>query len=682
MSVIKKFPFSRFGFEQMQNYQYGKDWPVVYLIENQQEAYVGETINIHGRSKQHYENPERKKLKNIYVVTDNEYNKSATLDIESSLIQYIAADGSRVLQNANGGLKDHSYYNREKYQAKIASIWDQLKKQKIVKKEIRDIENSDLFKYSPYKALTEDQDAFVKKLFKDIKQDRAQTYIVNGQPGTGKTVLATYLVKYLSEHKDTKHLKIALVVPMGSLRKTIKSVFSNIKGLQASMVITASDVAKEDYDLVIVDEAHRLKKRRNLGAAFGAFDKTNKSLGLDKEATHVDWIIRKSKRQVFFYDEGQSVMPADVGHSQFDKINALEYNLTTQMRVEAGGKYISFIINLLNVEKTNSDFGDHDLELYDDPCKMVEDIKKKNLELGLCRVVAGYAWPWLSNPNRNENPAEYDIKIGSCKLKWNSTAVDWVNSPNSINEVGCIHTTQGYDLNYVGVIIGPELKYDPETKQMTIDKSEYHDRNGHAGVADPEELKRYIINIYKTLLVRGIKGTYVYIVDDNLRKYFESAISSTQDVVRSPLPASIQSPVTLETVMVPLVGSAPCGDPVFGEENIEERIPVDKGKIKPGYDYFIVQADGDSMNLAGIQDGDLVLCRQQLKADTGDRVVALLGEDVTIKMYDKKDGRRILLPKSANKSHVPIIPDEGDSVLGIVQEVLPGADNSESEVLT
>ena len=124
-------------------------------------------------------------------------------------------------------------------------------------------------------------------------------------------------------------------------------------------------------------------------------------------------------------------------------------------------------------------------------------------------------------------------------------------------------------------------------------------------------------------------------------------------------------------VRIPLVGSAPCGEPLLGEQNIEEYIMVEKNKIRPGVKYFIIRASGDSMNQAGIEDGDLVLCRYSEKGETGDRVVALLGgENVTIKFYDKKDGRRILLPKSTNKDHHPIIPEEGDSVQGIVQEVI------------
>jgi repressor LexA len=109
----------------------------------------------------------------------------------------------------------------------------------------------------------------------------------------------------------------------------------------------------------------------------------------------------------------------------------------------------------------------------------------------------------------------------------------------------------------------------------------------------------------------------------------------------------------------------------MGEENTEGYIEVEKSKVRPGYNYFILRAVGDSMNLAGINDGDLVLCRQQIKADTGDIVVALLGDNVTIKEYGpRKNGIRLLLPKSTNESHHPITPEEGDSVQGVVQEIL------------
>jgi hypothetical protein len=382
--------------------------------------------------------------------------------------------------------------------------------------------------------------------------------------------------------------------------------------------------------------------------------------------------LHSANQVVLFYDEGQSVRPSDISVEKVLESNPISFELKTQMRVKGGENYLRFIDNLFEANSdVQANFFDYDFKMYESLDQMVTDIKQQEKIHTLSRLVAGYAWKWVSR-GKNSIP---DIVIGDTKLFWNSKIHDWVNSPNAINEVGCIHTIQGYDLNYTGVIIGPEISYNPVNKEFAIDRTKYLDSNGHRGVDDPLELKRYVINIYKTLLTRGILGTYVYVVDDNLREYFKEQLR--QEVVKKInseefyTEKMIVSPFTIEMIRVPLVGSAPCGNPLLGEENIEEYIQVEKDKIKPGTKYFIVRADGDSMNKAGINDKDLVLCRYSEKGETGDRVIALLGgENVTIKYYDKKDGRRILLPKSTNPIHQPIIPEEGDIVQGVVQEIL------------
>ena len=441
------------------------------------------------------------------------------------------------------------------------------------------------------------------------------------------------------------------------------------------MVLGPNDVVKKEYDLLIVDEAHRLQRRKNI-MGYGYFDRVNRRFGLDNNGTQLDWIMKSSKHQVFFYDENQSIKPSDIRPEDFRNINSKKYTLNTQMRVEAGEEYIKFIEDIFDLKSPqNTTFENYDFKVFDDIEEMVNEIKIKDKKYKLCRVVAGFAWPWHTNPGKKNRQQNYDIEINGLKLVWNSTAQDWVNSPNAVNEVGCIHTVQGYDLNYVGVIIGPEFFYDEEKRKFSIDREKYFDINGRNGITNPEELERYIINIYKTLLSRGIKGTYVYIVDESLRRYFKDKINNKIFIKKEKekIDHVIKSPYVgpFEMIKVPLVGSAPCGEPLLGEQNIEEYVMVEKSKIKPGVKYFIVRASGDSMNQAGINDGDLVLCRYSEKGETGDRVVALLGgENVTIKFYDKKDGLRILLPKSTNKDHQPIIPEEGDSIQGIVQEVV------------
>lgn len=193
MSDIVSFPFNKEDFNKIKNYKFGKNWPVVYILENKEEIYIGQTINAYYRSKQHFDNLERRRLKNIHVITDEEFNVSATLDIESWLIQYISADGQFILQNGNGGLKNHNYYDKIKYKTKFEIAWEKLREMGIVKNTLEDLKNSDLFKYSPYKSLNEDQFLIARKIFNDLKSNNRNTIIVNGKPGTGKTILATYL---------------------------------------------------------------------------------------------------------------------------------------------------------------------------------------------------------------------------------------------------------------------------------------------------------------------------------------------------------------------------------------------------------------------------------------------------------------------------------------------------------
>ena len=669
MTQIDTFPFEKEKFEQLREYHFGLNWPVVYIQEDGKEMYIGQTTNVYSRSNQHYENPERARLKRIHVLTDEEFNMSAAYDFESLLIQYVSADGKYKLQNGNGGLINHNYYEKEKYLAKLETIWPELRKKGLVEQNLKDIRNSEFFKYSPYKALTEDQLDVAAVLEKSIIKRQPVTHIVNGAPGTGKSILALYLLKHLKERIDMRDVKIALVVPMTSLRATLQRVVRRVPGLGADMIIGPSDVAKKKYNLLIVDETHRLSRRVNL-ANYPDYESTTKKLGLHKEATQLDWIMKASDQQVFFYDPKQSVIPKDVRPADFQKLKAKHHELVSQMRVEGGADYLQFIDDLLSLVKPKGfDKNAYDFQMYDDVHRMVEDIKRKDSEHSLARVVAGYAWPWQTKKGKGD----YDIEIDGLKLVWNGTTTDWVNSKNAVNEVGCIHTIQGYDLNYTGVIIGPELTYDETEDKLIVDEKKYKDFNGKRSITDPGELQQYIVNIYKTLLTRGIKGTYVYVVDEKLRNRLTSLVADTAPQFEKATSSGlVKSPITVAMVRVPLVGSAPCGNPLLGEENIEEYISVEKSKIKSGYKYFILRAEGDSMNQVGINDGDLVLCRQQEKADTGDRVVALLGgENVTIKEYGpRENGVRLLLPKSTNKRHTPIIPGDGDSVQGIVQEIL------------
>jgi hypothetical protein len=525
----------------------------VYLIKNDKRklAYVGETTNAFNRIKNHFANEDRLVLNTITLIGSDRFNKSATLDIESQLIQYLSAENTYKLQNGNGGLTHHNYYEKPFYRDIFQEIWARLKSEKLVSKSIEEIENSDLFKYSPYKALSDDQRTSVIEIINNLNAQQHASIFVEGSAGTGKTILATYLMKLLHSplpaadeiedlegyrleeyrfletfHQNFRDANIGLVVPMTSLRKSLKTVFGAIGGLKTNMVIGPSDAVKKEYDILIVDEAHRLAQRKNI-PNYGSFDATNRSLGLGNEGTQLDWIMRSSKHQIFFYDEAQSIKPSDIPKEKFQEVkhqSAKPIKLTSQMRVSAGSDYINFVDRLLKCQPLDDLTipENYDFRLFTSFQDFHKEIIIKEKELGLCRLIAGYSWPWISKSDKSL----YDIEIEGTKLQWNNVHIDWINSADPKVEVGCIHTTQGYDLNYAGIIFGKEITYNRQLNRIEIIRKNYHDRNGSAGIDDDERLKEYVVNIYKTIMYRGIKGTLVYACNQELRDYLASYIKN------------------------------------------------------------------------------------------------------------------------------------------------------------
>lgn len=722
---INSYNFENSLFDDFSNNHFAKDlWPLVYILSDgkTKTAYVGETTDAYARMSTHLKHNKKSKLTSVHLITSDKFNKSATLDIESNLIKYISGDNVYQLLNGNLGLANHNYYQKnEVYWDIFKSVWNQLRSEGIAKRSIEHIDNSDLFKYSPYKSLTVEQSKGLHQILKSLATGKFENTIIEGGAGTGKTILAVFLFKMLSsqlgdfsfkefgeEEKKFIELvnqireklpkpKMALVVPMSSFRSTLKKVFKNIKGLSASMVIGPAEVSKNKYDLLVVDESHRLRRRVNLGAYFGAFDKACKALNLDKHnCSELDWVTMQSSNTILFYDEDQSIKPSDASKEDFDKLkskkNTSILSLKSQFRVKGGNAYVDYVDSLLNctIDESTEVFNSKNYEftLFDSLEEMISQIKMRNQEGGLSRLIAGYSWEWKSK----RDSSLFDIKIGDVELKWNGTASDWINSENSIDEVGCIHTTQGYDLNYSGIIFGNEISYDPVNEEIIIKEENYFDKNGKQSIKTTEELEAFIINIYKTIMLRGIKGTYVYVCDPYLKEYFESLIPKFESEKKE------DESLIIEEDIIPFQNAIPLYDlkvaaGEFGEiQNVEDVDWISlPDNIRPNEDLFACQVIGNSMNKI-IPNGAICLFKKYTGGSRNGQIVLAESTDIhdedfgscyTIKEYESKKTQDeygwkhqtiLLKPRSYDDSYQQIVLKDEElknfKVIGTFEKVL------------
>ncbi len=721
---INRHIFSKDQLDEIQANAFAQNcWPLVYVLSdnNRRRAYVGETADAVNRVATHLKHDSKRQLSVIHLITSEKFNKSATLDIESNLIKYMSADGNFALLNGNLGLADHNYYQKDVlYSGIFRSIWDRLRAEGLTQHSLEHLDNSDLFKYSPYKSLSSDQRQSLLGIMHALMDNSVRNLVVQGGAGTGKSVLAIFLFKLLqtdthdfnfrefsTEEAELRDLlsglrekyggkpNMALVVPMASFRSTLKKAFANVAGLKASMVIGPADLTKNHYDIVLVDEAHRLRQRKNLGPYFGPFDKHSKTLGLDhKTCSEVDWVRLQSDKAIFFYDEDQSIKPSDASADTFDSLKASPdtqvQQLVSQFRVRGGNPYVKFVDDLLGAQLPDDKLycsKSYELELFDSFEEFQNQLQAKESEFGLSRFIAGYSWPWISK----NNPSLYDIEIESSKLRWNSTNSDWINSENSATEVGCIHTTQGYDLNYAGIIFGREISYDKAHDEIVIRPELYFDRTGKQSITDPKQLKQYILNIYKTIMLRGIRGTLVYACDPDFREYLARYIpkqTSPPDNVIELKRDEIQ----------PYVNAVPLYDLVAAAGQFSElqqtevkdwaRIP---DGIRINETFFACKVRGESMNRiipdesvclfrtdrGGSRNGKIVLVEHSdiIDDDSGSHYTVKEYESIKAEEIDAWSHQKILLkPRSFDSSFetITLDPDEASRyrVVGEFVQVL------------
>lgn len=566
---VERIPFTASSIDTWQKAdRVHNNWPVVYTISNKKQIYIGETVNAANRMHQHLSTAQRKHLERVQIILSERFNKSVCLDLESHLIRYFAADEQFEVLNGNSGISESDYFQREQYRKSFDEIFEKLYEEGWLTRRVPDLVNSNLFKYSPFKALNSDQaialTGILKRLLVDLDQKEGTELVIQGDPGTGKTIVAIYLVKLLRDialhlpdevagldsvfaeyftefNKDlVMDYRLGLVIPQQSLRQTVQKVFAKTPGLNKDMILSPFDVGKDPgaWDLLVVDEAHRLGIRANQASAMQnkQFKEINQTLfGQDSlEKTQLDWIRQQSRSRILLIDAAQSIKPADLPKDQVERlvsrarVSGGYFHLASQMRVNGGSDYIEFVQQLLSEEpQRNPGFGTYDLRFFESFQGMQSEMHKRDQEHGLSRLVAGFAWPW----NSKKNKTSFDIEIEGEKLFWNRTATDWVSSKTSAEEVGSIHTIQGYDLNYAGVIIGSDLSYDDKSGRVVFNRDNYFDvkgreNNDKLGIEyNDGDIRQYVLNIYRVLLTRGILGTYVYVHDPALRDHLRAFLT-------------------------------------------------------------------------------------------------------------------------------------------------------------
>lgn len=448
---------------------------------------------------------------------------------------------------------DNELYSEALKLAPIFLKEDQKKLQDFIKKYIKKKDNVDLLmkiehgKLKPSKSLQDsiasmlqgNQEFYlideqkvayetVKKLVDNTLKEVEATpkkyvVIIQGGPGTGKSVVAIQLLCDLIKENYSANYVTKNAAPRNVYFEKLRQ--ENYKLNYVKNLFKSSDsfwnASKNALDCIIVDEAHRLRAK---GMMF-------------KGENQIKELINASRVSVFFIDENQRITTKDIG--KIDEIHKWakyhdaiiyegeELNLLSQFRCNGSNGYLTFIDSILEIKQTENrtfDF-DYDFRVFDSPTLMRETLREKNNINNKSRMIAGYCYEWLSKDNPNGDIYDIILEDGF-KAKWNfANIATFAIDPDSFDQVGCIHTTQGLEFDYCGIIIGKDLRYENGhviTNQTKEAKSDYS--SGIRNCKNHKLADELIRNTYKTLLSRGQKGCFVYCEDKSLREHIKSSL--------------------------------------------------------------------------------------------------------------------------------------------------------------
>lgn len=377
------------------------------------------------------------------------------------------------------------------------------------------------------------KNVIIDKVRKAEKRNEKNVVIIKGGPGTGKTVIALHILAEMAAKKKSIFFSSKSKPLIEAIKHKVASKDAGLLFVNLGTFVP-SRTKENQFDILIVDEAHRIGKTSNHQFT-KSFDRT--------DMPQVDQLVRCAKTSIFFIDDKQVIRFLEVGNTDLIKESAKKYNCTvneveliSQFRCAGSDNYLEWLESVLghstekkffNVNKDRFDF-----QIIESPEKLYEIIKQKDSEKGVsARLTSGFCWKWSQKLDENGELVK-DVKIGDFAMPWETHDkitppkgyvkwYEWAYKPEGIKQVGCIYTAQGFEFDYVGVIVGSDLKYDKINDCLI---------GNPAGTKDPILLRskdrfgEYVKNIYRVLMSRGMKGCYIYFIDKDVENYFKSRI--------------------------------------------------------------------------------------------------------------------------------------------------------------